>query len=369
MSSELDDLQALTEEADPDLQSDEPAGEAGGDEPPQRREEHTLSSGDESDPEADEADAESAAAAAAADDADADPGDPGAGDDSAETDATGQATSEDADAEGEAVQYVVEDVDEVPEEWKDFKYVGTNTAYRDDEAILQGMEEKDKHIQRQNEEIERLRQDAGKQVRELRQRLSLYEDRMPEEELREAMVDEQLPEKYRGKTRDDFLDEDERNEFIIARHEAEKAVQRQLEERREKEEAEQDELEKRVREASDLVTELFDPGEFGLESTEDEALLQEVMAENAPEEGESVVRLATKSTAAMGDPRVAQLMRDGIRFRLAQKRGERAGVRRVDRTTERETTDDAPPPTKKRDYSQMSGKEMTEDALQEMGVI
>lgn len=354
------------------------------------RKEHTLSDGDR-DPET-KLNLPGDADAKASSDPGGD-GEPGA--EGADTGDEADATSggQDDAGDGDLVQYTTRD--EVPDEHKDYKYVGTDSVYPDDEAILQGIEEKDKHIKRQKDQIAALEKQRTDREKALEARLALYEDRMPSDELRGAMAQEHMPDEFRDKTKADYdkalrevkessLSDEERQarleeieaekeKFIIAQHNAEEKAKEEIDNRLNADERADEEFAERLKKAQPKIDEVFNSKFFGVDTAEDEVLLAETLQEMTPESGTDPIELAQHIQADLLGVHdgFAEFIARAVRDRFNEKRRTRGGqIRRVERNVERTRntgrSDDVEPPRQKRNYNEMSGRELTQSAKEEL---
>lgn len=131
--------------------------------------------------------------------------------------------------DGDEPAFRIHLADDVPDKLKDYAYVGSDgkTAYRTWEDAARGIEHKDKVIQSARAEAEALRAEAAA----LGQRLALFEATTTDDEARAALVQQHLPEGFRGKTEDDIVDSAELRAYHRALDEAEAEADRVLDER------------------------------------------------------------------------------------------------------------------------------------------
>jgi hypothetical protein len=123
---------------------------------------------------------------------------------------------------------VKEDEDEV---W----FKGEHSVYRNPDDAKRGIEEKDKYIvklrqEREQEVTEREAKikDLSSELETINRKLEVYSSRLPEDQFKDIMVQEFLPEEYRGKTVQDFTEDADLKAYKLARMDAELKYEREI---------------------------------------------------------------------------------------------------------------------------------------------
>lgn len=185
-------------------------------------------------------------------------------------------------------------------------FEGDESVYDTPEEAKRGIEEKDRYIDDLESRVEETEEQATEQVQELssklqeaNQRLERYYEQLPEDRLEEMAIQEYMDEDYRGKSPDDFANDQELQEFYDARAEA-KAEYRQELQRRENELEDQQRAQREAMEsAKSFVEDNATPDFFGAKAPEQKAKLRQL--EQAPEDGHSDLQKAQYVAAAFGE--------------------------------------------------------------------
>lgn len=223
---------------------------------------------------------------------DADTDDPSA----EESDADAESHKDDADAEenteDDGVFYESEDEN--------------GSVYETADEARRGIEEKDRYIEDLESRVEDTEEQASEKVQELQSklqeantRLERFYEQLPEDRLEEMAIQEYMDEDYRGKSPDDFANDQELQKFYDARAEAKAEYRQDLKSRKAELENQQQAQKEAMENAKEFVEKHATPDFFGARAPEQKAKLRKL--EQTPEDGHSDLQKAQYVAAAFGE--------------------------------------------------------------------
>jgi len=210
--------------------------------------------------------------------------------------------------EDDDTEVVEEEVDEEPN--KEFFYVGNHSVYKTEEELFKGVEAKDEYIKKMEGDIK----DHKESLVSVTQKLQVYTDTIPESVMEEAAIQALLPEEFRGKTEEDFEDDEKFRSFLRAR------VKAETDREKAKSDAEKVALENSKKrddlktDADNFVKEIAVPSFFGIRNLEQKDMLRTVLSETN-EGGYTPMDTASLITQVFGKDAGRQYL-EGLRLRI-----------------------------------------------------
>lgn len=260
-------------------------------------------------------------------------------------------------------QYIGPDEEELDDEVGDYVFVSEvdpSQRYETVDDLVAGYENLLEHRNRVSRERDQLQErtqnlqtDLEKQTKELEAEVSAFREAVGDEALKDVLKDQHMPDEFQGLSEEDITDHDRLREYIRAEQEAENQAEQEIERMNERvnQEVEQtEEFRERFRnrtEEADAFVDSIGHEDLGLQSQQEaETIVPEVVSEMEEEMGVNPVDLIFNVKAGVYEDfvpsvpsedgegeeplvsadeadRAAELMVDGLRQRVQEKKQEK----------------------------------------------
>lgn len=223
-----------------------------------------------------------------------------------------------------------------------FKDDELGIIYKDEKEAKRGLTEKEKYIQKILaerkqivEEKQRLQQEKEELVN------TLQNQNLDEDTIRVRKINEKLPEEFRDRTEEEFLDPDELRKFLTTKAKAEAAVDIELEKSKLDKENSAKEAKAKREEAVNHVSETLKKTFDNVKNSEDKAALQEIL----DKEYNGLTPSMMMVMAYEIHPELSALIKDGLEARY--RNGRQKEVAKTVEATRTQVTPTAEPPNRK----------------------